>query len=847
MHSIDKEFKEIEASLFRSLLSTNFSTATDNDGRDELADCMWDEIHADILPMENNTPPNDEEDIYYELDEFGDELTVNSEGEEVHTFPPIQSKLNNETTPSPNDDQPVCNKSQLTIPAMMTLLALFTVKYHLPGEAVAHLLTLLSLALPAGHNLPSTLKSFKAYFRSLNSPFNFHYYCSFCFTPVNSKHVNICPNSACLKDLKPKGARSYFLYFPIAEQLQLFFKRPGFYTSLQHRFNREKKVSSNIEDIYDGKLYRELINKGILNSGNNISFLFNTDGVPVFKSSKVSIWPLFLVINELPYEKRMAKENMPFAGLWFGDRKPAMATYLKPLYDELQLLDEGILMQSVEKGQFLCRCVLLAGSCDLPARCLVCNSIQFNGEYGCWKCLQRGKTEKIGTRGHTKIFPFITDNPKGPLRNRKDTLKHAHEALTNLSSGNKAHGTIKGIKGPCWLLFLENFDIVAGMGIDYMHGVQKLLLKLWFGDSYSKEPFSFRDLVGVLDDRLREIFPTMEIKRMPRSVSEHLKYWKASELRSFLLFYGAPALYGILSESYFQHYLLLVNAMHLLLKDSISESDLREAENLLFSFCSSFPRLYAARFTTMNIHQLLHLVDDVRDLGPLFTHSCFHFEDKNGFILKFINGTQSIDRQILSAVSFTQKLPEIRTKYIQHHSEVDILYRDLLSGYIPKRTCELAPGVFALGAPFKRQLNDQEFVALAEVLNCAPNTVHVTSFVRLEVNGCYIYGLDYKRLTRRNCSTVKYCDGQRYNFAQVKCFIQTADLSRNILYHALCYPLHCESYDSSTLMNVVQNPDRTRLIAVNIDNILSNCIFISFKDTPSQAYVCEFPNKFETD
>ena len=150
------------------------------------------------------------------------------------------------------------------------------------------------------------------------------------------------------------------------------------------------------------------------------------------------------------------------------------------------------------------------------------------------------------------------------------------------------------------------------MGIDYMQGVvlgvQKLLLKLWFGDSYLKEPFSFRHLVGVLNDHLKEIFPTVGIKRMPRSVSEHLKYWKASELHSFLLFYGARALYGILSEDHFQHYLLLVNPIHLLLKDSISELDLSEAENLLFSFCSSFPGIYAAHFTTMNVHQLLHLV-----------------------------------------------------------------------------------------------------------------------------------------------------------------------------------------------------------------------------------------------
>ena len=138
--------------------------------------------------------------------------------------------------------------------------------------------------------------------------------------------------------------------------------------------------------------------------------------------------------------------NEHFAGLWFGDKKPAMATYLKPLCDELQLLDKGILAQSSERGQLLCRSVLLAGSCDLPARCLVCNGIQFNGEYRCWKCLQQGKTEKIVTKGHTKISLFISDNPKGPLQN-KDTVKHAHEALTKLSSGHKRQCIVKGIKG----------------------------------------------------------------------------------------------------------------------------------------------------------------------------------------------------------------------------------------------------------------------------------------------------------------------------------------------------------------------------------------------------------------
>ena len=157
-----------------------------------------------------------------------------------------------------------------------------------------------------------------------------------------------------------------------------------------------------------------------------------------------------------------------------------------------------------------------------------------------------------------------------------------------------------------------------------------------------------------------------------------MKYWKASELRSFLLYYGLPTLYGLLPGSCFAHYTLFVQATYILLQaDSISEADLQEADRLLDGFCKSFSALYEERFYTLNIHQLLHLVDNVRDLGPLYTHSCFSFEDKNGFILKLIHGTQFIDNQILSAVALTQKLPELKEKCVPTGSEIDLRYQDL--------------------------------------------------------------------------------------------------------------------------------------------------------------------------
>lgn len=77
-------------------------------------------------------------------------------------------------------------------------------------------------------------------------------------------------------------------------------------------------VSGIYEDIYDGKLYKFYVeNNGLLNYLENISFIFNIDGVFVFKLSNVFIWFIYLIVNELYL--RMKKENMLLVVLWFGN------------------------------------------------------------------------------------------------------------------------------------------------------------------------------------------------------------------------------------------------------------------------------------------------------------------------------------------------------------------------------------------------------------------------------------------------------------------------------------------------------------------------------------------------
>jgi hypothetical protein len=68
-----------------------------------------------------------------------------------------------------------------------------------------------------------------------------------------------------------------------------------------------KKVSQkpgHVTDIYDGQLYKVLDDDGSLPSRLRISAILNTDGISVFKSTNYSLWPVLLMVNELPFTVR---------------------------------------------------------------------------------------------------------------------------------------------------------------------------------------------------------------------------------------------------------------------------------------------------------------------------------------------------------------------------------------------------------------------------------------------------------------------------------------------------------------------------------------------------------------
>lgn len=135
-------------------------------------------------------------------------------------------------------------------------------------------------------------------------------------------------------------------------------------------------------------------------------------------------------------------------------------------------------------------------------------------------------------------------------------------------------------------------------------------------------------------------------------------------------------------QDYFEHYLLLVTAITLLNSEKITPFMIDVAEDFLNKFVGEFETLYDLKFCSINIHQLLHLPDCVRRLGPLWTFSCFEYENINGQLLKLVHGTGHIATQIarshdrcIKMIRLMDPLPEgpIRDFCLSRKKQVKII------------------------------------------------------------------------------------------------------------------------------------------------------------------------------
>lgn len=170
--------------------------------------------------------------------------------------------------------------------------------------------------------------------------------------------------------------------------------------------------------------------------------------------------------------------------------------------------------------------IVIGGTCDLPAKALILNMKQFNGEYRCQKCTI--KTEQA--EGSTaRIYPFRINLP---LRTQEQTDRFAQEA-------HESGEAIYGVKGPSAIsLFVPNY--IRATVIDSIHcvysGVVAALLTLWFSPQHANQTWSLSRFANIVNKKRCSITPPEFVTRLPRSLTDHAHHLKANELKTWLLY-----------------------------------------------------------------------------------------------------------------------------------------------------------------------------------------------------------------------------------------------------------------------------------------------------------------------
>ena len=270
----------------------------------------------------------------------------------------------------------------------------------------------------------------------------------------------------------------------------------------------------------------------------------NIDGLPLFKSSSLQLWPILIRFSSF--------KPVPVA-FYCGYKKPDMGEYLVEFVDEMEKLISELLVVNGSRYELS----IYTFNCEAPARALLKGIVQGAGCYACERCTKKGTSITGRIIHHRTEKSILRSNDTFMSKDyiEKDKIGKSHQV---------APSPIRRL----------NINMINAFILDYMHmvclGVVKGMLHYFKGH--------FKNVLNVRlsQSSLNEITSRLlsfkgklpsEFARQPRLLNE-LDRWKTTELRSFLLYTGPIALKGLLSSSYYNHFLSLSFSIRILCDDN---------------------------------------------------------------------------------------------------------------------------------------------------------------------------------------------------------------------------------------------------------------------------------------
>jgi hypothetical protein len=607
-----------------------------------------------------------------------------------------------------------------------------------------------------------------------------------------------------------------------------------------------------IKDIQDGRIYQEFVQANHGARGRRVfSVVVSSDGAPLIKSRKFNIWPLMCFLVELPPHERYKFENILLAGLWFGKLKPNVPLFLKSFTNEISNLANGCEFDD-GRGQVISSvCRIQSVVPDLPAKSLLFNIKQFNGQFGCSTCTHPGRYD---TEFRARLYEYTTSEAIA-IRTAAETRRFAQIAELTRS-------TVFGIKGEN--VFSQLVDIPDNLPIDWMHCVcegilKRQLFKRWFNDRYAAQSYSLFGFSAEFNEIYESIKVPHDFTRKPRTIGE-LKNWKASEFRLFVLFTGLPCVRSAIVSDEFQvdhfyHFALLSTALRFLHAVPISKARVQIAQVLLDNFVRILPNLYSIQECTYNSHALLHLPSQVLDHGSLAFTSAFVFESFIAHLKNLYSGTRGIPKQMVKKLGICQSYKGYVSEKCKEDPSAAWLAQRLLN---EKSNTRCVDGEILLHEPmqYRKLIGFQGVVS--QVLGCALGTEYMV-FFRMTRARVTFHSTMYVR-KGNSCSYIVHI---RLNgsdtYAKVVCYIlhQNVAYALVLLYHLTGINV-CDGLpppQDVVLQEIVRQKlvgrhfleaqETERPLVVNCSAIINRCLYV--KSGHGRGFITHLDAPYEHD
>lgn len=329
-----------------------------------------------------------------------------------------------------------------------------------------------------------------------------------------------------------------FYEYPIGPQLQYFFEHRNLASVIDEYKQNRVQTDGAISDIVDSREYLRLSTNS---NQYDLTLVLNLDGLSITETSDKEAWPILSFICEVPPELRSS--FMIVSGIYVGDEKPKMNTYLSPFVNSLSriYLSGGVSWtHPTSKVLFQSQVTCPVLSADAPAKASVLNVKPFNHRFGCNVCEQKTRlipltpaqvARNAMLEPRKRIRPlrrFVYEDINIPLRN--GPRMEAQGILAEECGKSR-----KGVLGRTVLTHLPYVDRALCVCAEYLHqvclGVAKYFMNLML---FVRGPWFIGDKLSELDEFMTSIRVPQFVKRIPRKFSK-FKFLIGSEFRSLLL------------------------------------------------------------------------------------------------------------------------------------------------------------------------------------------------------------------------------------------------------------------------------------------------------------------------